>query len=122
MEVGHIKAGEPHIADDNELQRIIYILKPSFKLFRIGFRLDDIFKIFRLGYNYGDFRCIRYRTNGLVHICGDLPRHRHNHRLTLKSSTIEVAHDVGGDLLHTLWRANEFCQLRKLAFQYFALR
>ena len=131
VDAGGVKAGEPHVAHDHQLQRVGRVLETLFQPFLdlgavdVGAQQglvagaaghDDLDRpLLRvwtvpLGAQFDDF---------VVQMHADFAAHGHGHRLAVLRlvARLEMRHQVGGHVLHAGLRADELFQRGPLRLQ-----
>ena len=129
----HIKAGQPHIAHNDDFQRVILVFHPFCQQFATSFVADVLLPVLRIGGrtghdNFNNSVSIAITVplrpqcdNRVVQVDGNSPGHRHHHGFA-KGSCLPlfiVFDDILGNLLHAIFCADDRLQPGPLAFLLF---
>ena len=131
MQAGCVEAGQPHIAHDHELQRIIGVLDALSQQVAACLVTDVRLPVERIGGRTGHDHLEQprlvvvgvplrtQRDQGLVECDADPPAHADDHRLTVqgRDPVLEVPHQVGGHQREPLLSPHQGLHRGPLALQ-----
>ena len=126
-----IEARQPHVADDDYLERVLRVLESLGQFFASRLVADVALPVLGVGRRAGhddlhDARRIIVAVpvwtdgrDGFIEFDADAAAHADDHRLAVHrlQADFEVPHQVFGDQLETLLRADQCLELRPLGLQ-----
>ena len=133
VQARRVKAGQPHVADDDDLERVFAVLEPFRQRLPARFVADVILPFERVAGRAGhhDFHHALFvvpvmplgpqLADGLVNLKADAPAHAHDHRLAVHDfeARLPMLDQILGDEADALIRADDGFQRRPLGFELF---